>query len=321
MWDGMTLSARLYYGILLTLLWTQTGRATSRSSSRGLQPETDLDLCPAPTSFPPRLPERCCNACPSAAQLWTMEQPGAPQTKIAFVNQMKEPARLRWVDPTGVEHDTDLLAPGATVNVLTVEGHVTRAYTEKDGRLLVEHMAGVRVLGNDAQVNMTKLARKLLGTDATVDLNKMNSKPEGKKFRETPTSGTVIPENYPSYGFANMLSVDVRLYFRRDGREYHIYELKPGEVYYERTYPGHEWLARTRDGQLITEFRVAAVPITDCDKHEETQPWHFAHQAAQLAEGVEHWLEEEVQSATNLMQGHKPQLRGLRKSPSSDVVV
>lgn len=321
MWERMTLKTRLCYGMFLTFLWTQTGRATSRSSSRGLQPETDLELCPAPTSFPPRQPERCCNACPSAAQLWTMEQPGDRQTKIAFVNHMSEPARLRWVDPAGVEHDKDLLVPGATVNVLTYEGHVTRAYTETDGRLLVEHMAGPRVLGTDAQVNMTKLARKLLGTDATVDLNRMNSKPEGKQFRETPTSGTVVPENYPSYGFANLLSVDARLYFRRDGREYHIYELKPGEVYYERTYPGHEWLARTRDGQLITEFRVAAVPITDCDKHEETQPWHFAHKAAQLAEGVGHWLEEEVQSATDLMQGHNSRLRGLRKSPSSNVVV
>eukprot|EP00930_Biecheleria_cincta_P033244 TRINITY_DN23016_c0_g1_i1.p1 TRINITY_DN23016_c0_g1~~TRINITY_DN23016_c0_g1_i1.p1 ORF type:complete len:338 (+),score=39.71 TRINITY_DN23016_c0_g1_i1:58-1071(+) len=329
MWQKMTLSARLYYGVLLSLLWTQTGRATSRSNSRGLQPETDLDLCPAPTSFPPRLPERCCNTCPSAARLWTMPvQPGFQQTKIAFVNKMKEPARLRWVDPNGVEHDKDLLAPGATVNVLTHEGHVTRAYSEKDGRLLVEHMAGRRVLGNDAQVDMAKLAHKLLGADASVDpvsfvpsspdLEKMNSNPEGKDFRETPTNGTVAPENYPSYGFVNMLSVDVRLFFRQDGHEYHIYELKPGEVYYERTYPGHEWLARTRDGQLLTEFRVAPVPITDCDKQEENEPWPFASQAAQLAEGVEHWLEEEVQSATNLMQGRDRRLRGFRKSPSSD---
>lgn len=295
----------LCYGMLLCLLWSQIGHAT--------QLATDLDQCPPPTRFPPSIPERCCNTCPGAPQLWTMpEQPSFAQTKIAFVNKMEEPARLRWVDSNGVEHDSDLVPPGSTVNALTYEGHVTRAYSEKDGRLLVEHMAGRRVLGSDAQVNMTKLANHLLGKKASVNLVQMNKKPKGKFFRETATKGKPGPENYPAYGFANMLSVAVRLYFRQGGHEYQIYELKPGETYYESTYPGHEWLARTRDGQLLTEFRVAAVPITDCAKHEDSQGLQLAaHGAALMAEGVGDWLKA---SASSLLQEPHRKLRGLRKS-------
>lgn len=182
---------------------------------------------------------------------------------------MTENAKMRWVDAQGVEHDKGELAPGQHAAFMTQEGHVTRAYSATDGRLLVEHMAGRRILGTDAQVDMRRLARDLLGPTAAVNLQQMNSEAQGSHFRgfvakKVNTTEKVDPDAYPHYGFANTLSVDVQLFFREGFKEKQIYELKPGETYYEVTFPGHEWVARTRNGQLLTEFRVVDVRIADC---------------------------------------------------------
>eukprot|EP00440_Ansanella_granifera_P040197 gb/GFBE01043602.1/.p1 GENE.gb/GFBE01043602.1/~~gb/GFBE01043602.1/.p1 ORF type:complete len:323 (+),score=48.59 gb/GFBE01043602.1/:1-969(+) len=242
----------------------------SSAESENVPRQRDLEECPAPRSLPPAFPERCCVMCPASPQLWPLpDQDSYRKTKVTFRNVMTEDAEMRWVDSKGVEHDKGVLPAGHRAVFMTQEGHVTRAYSRRDGRLLVEHMAGRRVLGNDSQVDMGMLARDLLGPAAAVDLEQMNAAAKGSNFRKEP----IPPKNdtdklrdsaFPHYGFTNTLSVDVQLFWRGNGQEKQIYELKPGETHFELTYPGHVWVARTRNGQLLTELRVGDVRIADC---------------------------------------------------------
>lgn len=214
-----------------------------------------LTECPAPRSLPMQFPERSCIRCPEAPQLWTLpRQEDHRTTSIWFRNEMiDEIAELRFVELSGAEHVVGLLEPGRRTGFMTAEGDVTRAYSAKDGRLLVEHMAGRRPLGSDSAIDMARLAAH---SDDSIS-------PQQNEFRETPTNGTGT-SGYQNYGFVNTLSVPVQLFFRGGGKEHQVYELAAGETFFEGTDPDHEWVARTRDGQLVTAFAAADVSITRC---------------------------------------------------------
>lgn len=212
----------------------------------------DLYDCPAPRSLPMEFPERSCMRCSKVPKLETLPyQADYKQTGIYFQNQMvDEAAELRWVDASGIEHVAGLLEPGFRVGFMTEEGHVHRAYSTKDGSLLVEHMAGRRPLGSDSSIDMKSLAPY------------KNDSATGSEFRES-ESGKRTP-GYPNYGFVNTLSVPVQLFWRGEGEERQVYELAAGETYFEGTHQNHEWVVRAQDGQLVTEFAVADVAITKC---------------------------------------------------------
>eukprot|EP00930_Biecheleria_cincta_P043142 TRINITY_DN29664_c0_g1_i1.p1 TRINITY_DN29664_c0_g1~~TRINITY_DN29664_c0_g1_i1.p1 ORF type:complete len:292 (+),score=52.09 TRINITY_DN29664_c0_g1_i1:59-934(+) len=232
---------------LRTISWGLIAHVTHASSA--------LDECPAPRSLPMQFPERSCIMCPEAPQLQTLpHEQDHRMTSIWMRNDMvDEIAELRFVDVSGDEHIVGSLEPGRRTGFHAAEGHVTRAYSAKDGRLLVEHMAGRRPLGSDSAIDMARVA-------AHPDNDML---PKQSEFRETPANGTQPPE-YPNFGFVNTLSVPVQLFFRGLGKEHQIYELGVGETYFEATGSYHEWVARTRDGQLVTEFTAADVVITRC---------------------------------------------------------
>eukprot|EP00931_Biecheleriopsis_adriatica_P045491 TRINITY_DN26058_c0_g1_i1.p1 TRINITY_DN26058_c0_g1~~TRINITY_DN26058_c0_g1_i1.p1 ORF type:complete len:328 (-),score=32.88 TRINITY_DN26058_c0_g1_i1:117-1043(-) len=290
-----------YYGLLLCLLQRPFALVTKNgvSAPQGLQlaelfrtEETrnaammahNLNKCPKPRTLPPLIPERSCTFCQDTAQLWTMPQKGQVNTSIYFRNEVQDHVWLRWVDEYGVEHNRGRLDPGEKKGFHDVpEGQVTRAYAT-NGHLLLEHMAGKRVLASDAHYDVKKLADTLqafvvegASTEKdsvshshanSVNFTIINAKPLAGKMRwnepePSPTKAdydrALAADHYANYGFTNPLSVTMKLYWCEDSRcknEKPLYEMKPGETTYELTFPGTHFVARTRDGQFLTELKA-----------------------------------------------------------------
>eukprot|EP00931_Biecheleriopsis_adriatica_P092792 TRINITY_DN66572_c0_g1_i1.p1 TRINITY_DN66572_c0_g1~~TRINITY_DN66572_c0_g1_i1.p1 ORF type:complete len:306 (+),score=62.31 TRINITY_DN66572_c0_g1_i1:86-1003(+) len=227
-------------------------------------PVRDLGACPAPRSLPLVSAERSCNVCPAGPQLWSIPaQPDFRMTNIWFRNNLTEPIQLNFVGVDGIEYPCGALQPGQRGGFLSQEGHVTRAYAP-DGRLLIEHMAGRRALGGENEVDVRRLAAgDMLAATTAQGMNANAAQVEA--FKPAEDFEPAHPDVVKNYGFSNMLSDVLHLFFRDNtGEEKKVYELKPGEHFYQYSVLGHEWVARTKDGHLVSEFSVADVVINDC---------------------------------------------------------
>jgi len=235
-------------------------------------------------------PERSCLPCGATPRLRTLPaQEDFRPTKISFVNLCSDVAELRWVDEQGTEHDKGDLRPGSRMVFHTFEGHVTRAYRKRDGRLLMEHMAGRSRLGDEEALEVHTKQLDAQGPPV-ISEDTAEGPVRGLDFREV-EHGEVQGHGYHNYGFVNTLPVVVQLFWREGEQERKIFELSPGETYWEHTYIGHEWVARTRDGLLTAELQVADAMLTPCSedptggKGPSEEKKQFARRSADCGEG------------------------------------
>ncbi|CAJ1456034.1 unnamed protein product [Effrenium voratum] len=173
--------------------------------------------CPLPR-LPMDFPERSCLPCGATPRLRTLPaQEDFRPTKISFVNMCADVAELRWVDEQGTEHDKGDLRPGSRVVFHTFEGHVTRAYRKRDGRLLMEHMAGRSRLGDEEALEVHTKQLDAQGPPV-ISEDTAEGPVRGLDFREV-EHGEVQGHGYHNYGFVNTLPVVVQLFWREGEQE------------------------------------------------------------------------------------------------------